>query len=436
MSDANLPAFFQRVVNAAAWRRRSLRDPQPPSTSSAFSDLVGARGVRPGAGTCRALADAATRDVEEEAIDMHRVNRFSLRAVVVLSSVSLLGASALSAGPRGRNNQYTVTPLVSDGFLPAAHLDTNLVNAWGLARGPAGPWWVADNGTDRATLYAGDGVANPLVVSLPSGAAPTGIVFNGTASFVVTDGTNSGAAVFLFAGEDGRAYGWNPAVPPPPPSHNAFQVHEASLDGAIYKGIAIATTGAGDRLYLTDFHNGRVDVLDGSFHPADLPGGAFVDSQIPSGFAPFGIQNVQGRIVVTYAKQDEEGEDDVAGQGLGFVDVFDTDGVFLARLATRGPLNAPWGLAMAPESFGRFGGDLLVGNFGDGKIHAFRVSDDLRRATLDGELTGTNHRPISIEGLWGLGFGNNSVAGSSDTLFFTAGPGDEEHGLFGKIEAR
>jgi uncharacterized protein (TIGR03118 family) len=177
-------------------------------------------------------------------------------------------------------------------------------------------------------------------------------------------------------------------------------------------------------------------VLDGSVHPADLPGGAFVDSQIPSGFAPFGIQNVQGRIVVTYAKQDEEGEDDVAGQGLGFVDVFDTDGGFLARLATRGPLNAPWGLAMAPESFGRFGGDLLVGNFGDGKIHAFRVSDDLRRATLDGELTGTNHRPISIEGLWGLGFGNNSVAGSSDTLFFTAGPGDEEHGLFGKIEAR
>lgn len=367
---------------------------------------------------------------------MLRMNRFSFLPLVVLSSVSLLAASGLWAGPRARNNQYAVTPLVSDGFLPAAHLDTSLVNSWGLARGPAGPWWISDNGTDRSTLYASDGTANALIVSLPSGAAPTGIVFNGTTSFVVTDGTNSGVAAFLFAGEDGRAYGWNPAVPPPPPSHSAFLVHDGSLDGAIYKGIAIATTGSGDRLYLTDFHNGKVDVLDGSFHPADLPEGAFTDPQIPSGFAPFGILNVQGRIVITYAKQDEEGEDDVAGPGLGFVDVFDTDGAFLARLVNRGPLNAPWGLAMAPDGFGRFGGDLLVGNFGDGKIHAFRVSDDLRRASLDGELIGTNHRPISIERLWGLGFGNNSVAGPSDTLFFTSGPGDEEHGLFGKIEAR
>ena len=367
---------------------------------------------------------------------MHGKNR-SLSALGILAPAIalLLGASALSSVTRGRN-QYTVTPLVSDGFVDAAHIDHALVNAWGLARGPAGPWWVSDNGSDTATLYAGDGTPNPLVVSIPPGAAPTGVAFNGGESFVVSDGTNSGPALFLFAGEDGRVYGWNPAVPPPPPSHTAFLVHDAFLDGAIYKGIALAETIDGGRLYLTDFHNRRVEALDGGFMPVDLPEGAFVDPHIPDDFAPFGIANIQGRIVVTYARIDSEGEDDVAGQGLGFVSVFDTGGAFLARLATRGLLNSPWGLAIAPQSFGRFGGDLLVGNFGSGQILAYRVSGDLRRASLDGVLVGTNHRPIEIDGLWGLGFGNNSGAGSSDTLFFTSGPDDEQHGLFGTIDAR
>jgi uncharacterized protein (TIGR03118 family) len=338
-------------------------------------------------------------------------------------------------GVRTRN-RYAVVPLVSDSFGAAPRLDSALVNAWGLARGPAGPWWVADNGRDRSTLYDGDGVANPLVVSLPPFAAPTGIVFNAGDDFVVSDGIHAGPALFLFAGEDGRIFGWNPEVPPPVPSPTAFVVHDESASAAIYKGLAIASTDDGDRLYATDFHNRRIEVLDGSFQPVDQAEGAFVDDDLPDDFGPFGIQNIQGRIFVTYAKRDADGEDEVAGQGLGFVSVFDGNGAFLARIATRGLLNAPWGLALAPQEFGRFGGDLLVGNFGDGTIAAYRLSDDLRRAIPDGMLIGMDHRRIVIDGLWALGFGNNLGAGSSGTLFFTAGPGEEQHGLLGKIETR
>jgi uncharacterized protein (TIGR03118 family) len=384
---------------------------------------------------------------------MNRNSRWSVRGGMVVASVAsvLVASSAFAVrpspprpingraamGPHARvRNEYTVIPLVSDGFEPVPAVDRNLVNAWGLASGPGGPWWVSDNGTDRSTLYTGEGAVQSLVVSLPAGAAPTGVAFNGGTSFVVSDGTNSGPAVFLFAGEDGRIFGWNPGVPPPAPSTSAFPAYDSSTSGAIYKGLTLATTGTGNRLYATDFHNRRVDVLDGTFQPVDLPAGAFVDPRVPDGFAPFGIRNIAGRIFVTYAKQDEDGEDDVAGQGLGFVDVFGTDGTFLARIATRGLLNSPWGLALAPPSFGRFGGDLLVGNFGDGKIVAYRVSDDMRKAEPEGVLHETNGHPITIEGLWSISFGNDGPAGPSDTLFFTAGPGDEDHGLFGRIEVR
>jgi len=336
----------------------------------------------------------------------------------------------------GARNEYTVTALVSDGFESVPTDDRNLVNAWGLAAGPAGPWWVSDNGTDKSTLYSGEGVPQSLVVSLPAGAAPTGVAFNGGGSFVVRDGTSSGPAVFIFASEDGRIFGWNPAVPPPPPATNAVLARDNSAAGAIYKGVTIATTGSGDRLYATDFHNRRVDVLDGSFQPVNVRAGAFVDPHVPGDFAPFGIRNIEGRIFVTFAKQDAGREDDVAGQGLGFVSVFDTDGAFLARIATRGLLNSPWGLALAPARFGRFGGDLLVGNFGDGEILAYRISDDMRRAEPEGVLRGADAQPIVVDGLWAISFGNDSLAGPSGTLFFTAGPGDENHGLFGRIEPR
>jgi len=384
---------------------------------------------------------------------MNRFVRSCSRVGTVLAPAAflLLASAAFASGgaPPGREtrseltglkprarNQYAVVPLVSDGFAPAPAGDPNLVNAWGLALSGSGFWWVADNGTDRATVYTGDGVAQSLVVALPAGSAPTGVTFYAGLNFVVSDGANSGPARFIFAGENGEIFGWGPAVSPPGQPGRAFLVLDRSASGTIYKGIAFAATDAGDRLYVTDFHNRKVDVFDGSFEPVSLAEGAFVDPRVPEGFSPFGIRNIQGRIFVTFARQDPAGQDDVAGQGFGFVSVFDTEGVFLARIATGGLLNSPWGLALAPEGFGRFSGDLLVGNFGDGKIVAYRISDDLRKAEPEGVLRGPDRRPIVVDGLWAINFGNGAAAAPRDTLFFTAGPGDEQHGLFGRIEPR
>jgi len=358
--------------------------------------------------------------------------RTRARPIAVAVALTLLTSLAVAAGATGASaaeNAYTVTPLVSDQPGQAPLVDPALVNAWGLVSSSTSPWWVADNGTDMSTLYTGAGAKVNLEVSVPG--APTGIVFNGGTNFVVTDGQgNSGPGAFLFSTESGTILGWNPGVPPPPPSHQA-QVAFTSPDGAIYKGLAIASTSAGDRLYATDFHNARVDVFDGTFTPVVTPG-AFVDPRIPAGFAPFGIQNIGGTIYVTYAKQDADAEDDVAGEGFGYVDAFDTSGAFLGRVASRGRLNAPWGLALAPASFGRWGGDLLVGNFGDGKINAYQhmANGTFKRR---GTLKGNDGKEISIDGLWAIQFGNGANAGPTGTLFFTAGPDDESHGLFGSI---
>jgi uncharacterized protein (TIGR03118 family) len=260
--------------------------------------------------------------------------------------------------------------------------------------------------------------------------APTGAVSNTGSHFVVSNGTSSGPALFIFATEEGKILGWNPNV-----SLTQAQVAvDHSGVGAVYKGLAIASTPGGDFLYATDFHNGRVDVFDGDFHQVSAPG-AFVDPSIPRGYAPFGIQNLGGRIFVTYAKQDAAAEDDVAGQGHGFVDMFDASGVFLGRVATHGQLNSPWGLATAPASFGRFGGDLLVGNFGDGQISAFEPQSD-GTFELVGQLRTSDRKVLTIDGLWALQFGKGAANnGSTNTLFFTAGPDDEAHGLFGTITA-
>ena len=213
------------------------------------------------------------------------------------------------------------------------------------------------------------------------------------------------------------------------------------LGGAVFKGLTVASTPAGDRLYATDFHGRRVDVFDGSFAPVSLAPGAFVDAGIPDGFGPFGIQAVNGRILVTYAMQDADREDDVAGKHLGFVSAFTLDGAFVRRVASAGKLNAPWGMAMAPETgFGRASGKLLVGNFGDGHLIAYDLDhdDDGEDDAQDGEgggsyLAGAGG-PIVIDGLWGIGFGNGGAAGPENALFFAAGPGDEAHGLFGRID--
>jgi uncharacterized protein (TIGR03118 family) len=333
-------------------------------------------------------------------------------------------------------NNFTVTNLVSDQAGHALTTDPNLVNAWGLAASPSSPWWVADNGTDLSTLYDGDGNIVQLVVGVKG--APTGTVFNGGTGFVVHHKGNAGPSVFLFATESGTILGWNPNVPPPPPSTKAFVVANRSGEGAIYKGLAIASTNDGDFLYATDFHNARVDMFDSSFHLVTPPDG-FKDPDIPHHYAPFGIQNIGGVLFVTYAKQDADGEDDVPGKGHGFIDMYDTSGALMGRVASRGALDSPWGLTLAPDSFGRFGGDLLVGNFGNGRINVY-APHQLGARPQDESfdhvgMLKSNGNTIGIDGLWALQFGNGGGAGSTDTLFFTAGPGGEAHGLFGKIEA-
>jgi len=350
--------------------------------------------------------------------------------------IGVIGVGVLVALPGGTGiasaseNQYTVTNLVSDQSGVAATQDPNLVNAWGLVAGPQTPWWVANNHSDTSTIYDGDGHPFSLVVKVAG--APTGAVFNGGSQFVVSHNGESGPSVFMFATESGTIRGWDPAVPTPVPSTKSFIVVNRSHQGAIFKGLAIANTAAGGRIYATDFHNGKVDVFDSSFDAVKIPG-AFQDPGIPDGFAPFGIQTIAGRIFVTYAMQDANAEDDVAGRGLGFVDVYSLSGKLLGRVASRGHLNAPWGLAIAPSTFGEFSGDLLVGNFGNGQINAFEM-EGVGNTDHQGKLMGTNDKPITIDGLWALEFGNGNIAGPTDSLFFTAGPDDESHGLFGKIE--
>ena len=340
-----------------------------------------------------------------------------LFALAVVFGVAIVAASPLSAAER---NAYTVTPLVSDQPGVAPNTDPNLVNAWGLASSPTSPWWVSDNETNVSTLYRGsDGLPQALVVSVDGG--PTGVVFNGTAGFVLPTG---GVARFIFDSEDGKVRAWNGAQ-----GTTAIVVADQSGAEADYKGLAIADTAAGQRLYAADFHNARVDVFDGSF--GLVPDSGFVDPSLPSGYAPFGIQTIGDRVFVSYAKQDADAEDEVAGHGKGFVDAYDTEGNLVARVAQHGQLNAPWGLALAPDSFGRFAGDLLIGNFGDGQINAYAEHNG--HFTHQGELRDESGKSLSIDGLWALEFGQGGNNGPAGTLFFTAGPDEETHGLFGQI---
>jgi uncharacterized protein (TIGR03118 family) len=290
--------------------------------------------------------------------------------------------------------------------------------------------WVADNGTGFSTLYDGNGNPQSLVVQIPgAGGAtgnPTGTVFYGGNGFVVSKGGLSGPSRFLFASEDGGIAGWAPNVD----ATHAIRVVDNSASHAIYKGVAISGNGRDQLLYATDFHNGKVDVYDSRFRPVSLPGKPFFDPALPSGYGPFGIQAINGDLYVSYAKQDADREDDVAGRGLGYVDVYDTDGRLIRRFASNGALNAPWGMTVAPASFGKFSNRLLVGNFGDGMINAY----DIDSGRFVGRLKGMDHRPIRIPGLWGIAFGNGLNDQPVDTLFFAAGPNDEKNGLFGRLD--
>jgi uncharacterized protein (TIGR03118 family) len=363
---------------------------------------------------------------------MTRITKFFERNRIVLAS-SLLLSLALQLVPDNRPNVYRVENLVSDGSVAADHTDPNLINAWGMAFNPTAFAWVADEGTGNATLYDGQGNPQPLVVAIPSAAGagtpgtPTGIVFSGLANFAVREGTGTPAvSQFIFASLDGTISGWAPSVNPT----NAILAVNNSASGAIYTGLALAGNGDANLLYAADFHNAKIDVFNETFQPVTLSG-SFQDSEIPEGFAPFGIQNLNGNLYVTYAMQDENAEQDVPGPGLGFVNVFDANGNLIRRVASRGPLNAPWGLAIAPADFGRFSNRLLVGNFGDGWINAY----DVATGEFIDQLRGENGEPIRIEGLWGMAFGNGVLQQPSNVLFFTAGPGEGSGGLYGRIEA-
>ena len=352
--------------------------------------------------------------------------RNAVRALALAAGLMLVAGTASA-------QRYIQHNLVSDVPGLAAFTDPNLVNAWGIASSGSGPIWIANNGSGTSTVYQGNGVALPLVVSIPAGAAntedgpvPTGLVFNGTSDFVVTENSVSGKAIFIFAGEDGTISGWNPTVDA---THAVLPASaDLSATGAIFKGLALGSVGSANFLFATDFQHAFVQVFDSSFTPTTT----FTDPALVAlGFAPFGIANIGGNLYVTFAKQDPITGDDVAGPGNGYIDVFDTSGTLLKQFAANGTLNSPWGLAVAPGNFGAFSHALLVGNFGDGRINAF----NLDTGAFLGQFRKPNGQPLEIEGLWGLHFGNGGQGGAANLLFFTAGPDDESHGLFGSLRA-
>jgi uncharacterized protein (TIGR03118 family) len=370
--------------------------------------------------------------------------RRGLWSATAIVAAGTLAAAGLGAAPAGAHTTaYRQINLVSDQPGHAPLIDSDLVNAWGLAASPGtnampgSPLWVSDNGSDKTTLYAANQTPPPPVSKVPlivsiTGAAPTGAVFNSDSSaFIVRDKMgNSGSSLFIFDTENGTIDGWSPGVNPNGTGPSMMtEVARNNGANAVYKGLAIAQRSNGKTyLYATNFRSGRVEAYNGRFKPVELPGGLFVDPRLPTGYGPFGIAEINGMLYVTFAKQDATLHDDVAGPGNGFVDVFTNDGAFVKRLVTRGALDSPWGLALAPGSFGRFGGDLLVGNFGNGRINAY----DPTTGRHLGQLRQPNGRAIVIDGLWGLKFGNGNAA-KTGQLVFSAGPDDESHGLLGKI---
>jgi uncharacterized protein (TIGR03118 family) len=351
-------------------------------------------------------------------------NSFRILAAVVLVMTGVASAAFAQT--------YVQSNLVSDipGLAPTT--DPLLVNPWGLARSSGSPWWIADNGTGTSVIYNGAGVAsqNPpgtqFVVNIPTPSgtgtsSPTGTVFNGTSDFL--------GSPFIFATEDGTIAAWLPAVDP----FNAFIEVDHSAS-AIYKGLALNSFAGANYLYAANFHGGTVEVFDTNFLPVSFSSTAFTDSTLPDGFAPFNVHALGSAIVVTFAPQDKDKSDEVDRKGLGFVDVFTTDGVLTMRLQSGPWLNAPWGVAMAPSDFGDLSGLLLIGNFGSGQIAAF----DPNSGSFVSFLQQSPGAPLKIDGLWSIEFGSGgtSASGPANTLFFTAGIANEHHGLFGTITPR
>lgn len=333
---------------------------------------------------------------------------------------------------RSATNAYIQHNLVADTSGIADLTDPNLVNPWGIAISATSPFWISDNGTGLATIYSTSSSATVTIsatkVSIPPGAATgdktgpvSGQVNNSTTVFVLANGTK---ASFIFCTEDGTISAWNGGTA-------ATNEVDNSSKGAVYKGLALGGTATAPQLYVANFNAGTVEVYDGNFAPVTLASGAFTDSQLPAGFAPFNIANINGKLYVAYAKQDAMKHDDVAGPGNGYIDVYDMNGGSLQRLVISGALNSPWGMAIAPANFGVFSNDLLVGNFGNGQINAY----DPSAGTSLGALQNTNGNTISISGLWALQVGNGKSGGDTNAVYFTAGPGGEAHGLFGSLQA-
>ena len=371
------------------------------------------------------------------------------------AAAAVVLAAGFTIAHANQDDAYVVTPLVSNVAGAAPKVDGVLQNAWGIAFSPAGsPFWINDNATGCATLYDGEGTKVALQVSIPlpdnvippgachpvyhnnppnpAPAAPTGMVWNTSAAFLVP-GTTIPAA-FIFATEDGTISAWAAGLNPA--TNAVIAVDNSSspsaANGAVYKGLVFGVNAKGLFLFATNFRAGRIDVFgpsggtNGLYTSATTDGG-FTDPHMPAGYAPFGISNIDGDLFVSYAKQDKQKHDDVAGNGHGFVDIFDTDGHLLRRFASRGSLDSPWGITRASFAFGRFSGKILIGNFGNGRISVFNND-----GTFVDQLEDAFGNPLAIDGLWTLtlGGGRNS---SSDTVYFSAGPNKEVNGLFGTI---
>lgn len=378
----------------------------------------------------------------------HRKKTLAILAAATAAALPLAAIPATTAAARPLDNKpaghrpgddYHQTNLISNRTDQNAQvIDSDLRNSWGLALGPTTPLWAADNASGVATVYnvAPGGLSASkanLTVTIPGmrqstmdGPSPTGEVFNPTDDFIVKSDKGSGPARFIFSSEAGKITAWSPDADPIVNGKSSAQL-EFSSRTAVYKGLAIGSCEGKTFLYAANFHDGTIDVFNDKFHKVHLEG-SFRDRRIPEGFAPFGIRVINGLLYVTYALQKEGGHDDQAGPGNGFVDVFTLDGLRVRRLASHGTLNSPWGLALAPDNFGRFSRKLLVGNFGDGRINAY----DLRCACFVGQLKAENERPISIDGLWALTFGT-AATGGTHTLLFSAGINDENDGLVGSI---
>jgi len=337
---------------------------------------------------------------------------------IALLAIALLGLPAYA-------QSYQATTLTSDIANISNNTDANLGNPWGLVASASGPWWVSDNATGLSTLYDATGTPLSLVVTIPSWdgngtGVPSGIAFNGTSDFQLTPGN---PATFLFVTEDGTVQGWNHNV------NATTAIIAVNNWPVVYKGMALASAGGANYIYATNFYAGTVDVFDKNFAPHSFGANAFVDPNIPTGFAPFNIQLIGSDLIVTYAKQDAERHDDVAGPGNGYVDVYDTQGNLIRRLPHIIQMNSPWAIVKAPASFGAFSNDLLIGNFGSGAIMAF----DPNNGNFLGLMLDEAKLQLRIEALWALQFGNGGSSGPTTTLYYTAGTFHETYGTFGMI---